>query len=348
LFFDLNGDGLRDKAAMIYLPARLLDEQQSLQPDLLSAIRDYVRSHPELKPGGLMVIDEPALSNFTICVQNSCDITNDAGRFKILNPGPDSSIQIHITDPNAGTPAFAMKTINQWNRSVVIPAYQMDGLQIPDQHLNDTTILPIDQGIIVKINQPNEIGLMQGFFTAPVLVAGAFILSYQDDDPVVGTVLDWKGDTESVCTHDPIPFEVVCDQHQGIDFVPNIRTQANFVYASAGGTLTSADTLPSGEKVVTLIHLIDNKRFQTTYAHLDDYPDTLSHGAQVFSGQIIGTTGASGGAWIDQVHWEFTDLSLPLRPDGSAQSIDPFATLPVTTSSNYWTLFNFPLDAQVK
>jgi hypothetical protein len=96
---------------------------------------------------------------------SSCDTTNAEGKFTTADPGISTSPTLKITDPDAGTPALEMRYINKWNGAVVIPAYEMNEVKVPDQHLNDTEVIAIADGINVKRDQLVEIGLMQGFIT---------------------------------------------------------------------------------------------------------------------------------------------------------------------------------------
>jgi len=165
LFFDMNGSGLPDEASFIYDTVRLADPRQPLQSDLDKSIDDYVSAQPDLNNGDIMTIEEPGLSNYTVCVQANCAQTDAEGNFSLPNPSGASSASIKITDSNAGTPPLEMRYINDWKGPVVIPAYEMDGVQVPEQHLNDTNIIPIENGTFIKLGADNNVGLMQGFRT---------------------------------------------------------------------------------------------------------------------------------------------------------------------------------------
>ncbi len=48
------------------------------------------------------------------------------------------------------------------------PAYEMNGVEVPEQHLNDTEMIPISNGVYIdQFKKENKIGLMQGFLTLP-------------------------------------------------------------------------------------------------------------------------------------------------------------------------------------
>jgi hypothetical protein len=195
LFFDMNGSGLRDKATFNFDSRRLTDERQPLQPDLLRAVKTFVEAHPKIKDGDLITIDEPALSEYSVCAEDKCTTTDSEGVFTI--PGITKSSYLKITDPNKGTPALEMRYINQWKGPVTVPEYtkdvgaktmakltkiptcstdanalacklDKDTLQVREQHLNDTQITTLDGiGVFANKGEINQIGLMQGFLTLP-------------------------------------------------------------------------------------------------------------------------------------------------------------------------------------
>jgi len=46
-------------------------------------------------------------------------------------------------------------------------AYNMNDVNIPEQNLNDTQVLPLTQGFSAKVGAKNEFGLIQGYLTLP-------------------------------------------------------------------------------------------------------------------------------------------------------------------------------------
>ena len=349
LFFDMNGSGLQDEATFQYDPARLTDEKQPLQPDLLKAITDYVQVHPDLKTGDLITLEEPGLSGYTVCVSSTCDATDAEGNFAIADSGASSNLT--ITDPNAGTPALAMRYINKWNGAVVVPAYTKDvdaatmaklkaipscdadaaalvckqdasTLQVRDQHLNDTAVIPIDKGITVSKGQSNDIGLMQGFLTLPFMseqVPKPFILGGFD---IIGPRC-FKSDTTFNSTLDGISMNYkgmyynnhgdhstlvpgVEDNHVGIDY--NFQEGISIVLASPTATVIFQTAPPDPELRMntSFSELISNKQYMDTYGHLDVYLVDINQ--QVYRGQIIGIGGTSGiGSRVPELHFDISE-----------------------------------------
>lgn len=196
LFFDMNGSGLRDEASFVYDAARLNDERQPLQADLLAAINAYLTEHPDIKDGDLVTLEEPGLSGYTVCAGSNCVTTDEEGRFQLVVPEVSRSLSITIQDPNVGTPALEMRYINNWKRAVTVAEYTKDTdistmgqikaipdcetdaaaqvckqdedtLLVREQHLNDTTINQLADGAELLPDKPNELGLIQGAFSAP-------------------------------------------------------------------------------------------------------------------------------------------------------------------------------------
>jgi len=196
LFFDMNGSGLRDEASFQYDAARLSDERQPLQADLLVALTAYLAEHPELKDGDLVTLEEPGLSGYTVCAKSNCVTTDAEGVFQLVQSEVESRINITIKDPNAGTPALEMRYTNKWKGEVTVPEYtrevdaatmgqlsvlpdcgtdadamvckqDTETLLVREQHLNDTAVFKLSDGFVIAPEITNEIGLMNGFLTMP-------------------------------------------------------------------------------------------------------------------------------------------------------------------------------------
>ncbi|MBU4352901.1 MAG: hypothetical protein KJ939_07535, partial [Nanoarchaeota archaeon] len=262
LFFDMNGSGLQDEAIFNYDPARLADPRQPLQPDLDKSIDAYVSAHPDLKNGDLITIEEPGLSSYTVCVKSDCVQTDAEGNFSLPNPSGTSRVSIKITDPNADNPSLAMRYINDWKGPVVVPAYTKDvdaatmaklttipgcdadlvarvckldedTLQVRDQHLNDTSIIPIGDGMTIVAGKQNEVGLMLGFLTLPFVqeqVPEPFIWNYFDilsvnlwpsnytvNDVRNGIVLNYNGEYNQPLNIQQLQRLIAGDLIAGID-----------------------------------------------------------------------------------------------------------------------------------
>lgn len=87
--------------------------------------------------------------------------------------------------------------------------------------------------------------------------------------------------------------------HKGTDYAAPTGTP---VVATAEGVVTWADRNGSFGKLVVLRH---GDRFETKYAHLNDYARGLKKGAKVSQGQVIGYVGSTGSATGPHLHYEF-------------------------------------------
>ncbi len=201
----------------------------------------------DMNGSGLHDTGEPGLAGFTICVEGTgnCTTTNIYGRFTLAaNPG--DTVTLLITDPNAHNPSLAMRYINKWNGAVVISAYEMNGVAVPEQHLNDAEVVAIREGIEVVVGDDLQVGLMQGFLGKPHnenLPNTPFITTYTDLDLNLGTMLDWTGNTtQTTIIHDHDVWNAVTpglmNQHQGTDWAMEVGTQ---IIAMAPGRIIISD-----------------------------------------------------------------------------------------------------------
>jgi len=352
LFFDMNGSGLPDEATFNYDPVRLADPRQPLQTDLDKSIDDYVSAHPDIKDGDLITLEEPGLSNYTVCVQSDCVQTDEEGNFSLPNPSGASSVRIVVTDPYADFPAWAMRYINHWNKAIVIAASEMNGVQVPEQHLNDTTVIPLGNGIFITLGVDNKVGLMQGFLTYPfrvndlpnpVIWNGFDIYWNGIPNNRDGIISNYKGVTTPGNPFTPIWGQM--DSHTGLDFVSSVGT---YTVASMSGTVDNGER---NDHEIMLFLTNDGLKLWSNYGHLEQTFSQLN-GANVFKGQIIALTGESGdnniyfgGPKVPQLHWDIA------RIPGSALYIDPFATIiPLRenvkfsgSTQSMWTVYNTPV-----
>lgn len=87
--------------------------------------------------------------------------------------------------------------------------------------------------------------------------------------------------------------------HKGTDYAAPRGTP---VVATADGRITFASRNGSFGKLVVIKH---DDRFETKYAHLDDYGKGIKPGVRVKQGQVIGYVGATGSATGPHLHYEF-------------------------------------------
>jgi len=427
LFFDMNGSGLPDESSFNYDQARLnsplnqlvreyistlpdsfyqteqvvglqmvIDDYISENPDtlkdqlhpvLLKATDDYVNSHPDIKDGDLVTIEEPGLSGYTVCVQNNCVQTDEEGNFSLPNPSGASRASIKITDPYADFPAWAMRYINNWKGAVVVKAYTVAAepqaiarltnipgcnadlvalvcklndttLQLRDQHLNDTSIIPIANGTSIKSGEDNNVGLMQGILTLPFVseqVPKPYLENYFDiigprifnDNITYNDTLD-----EIMLTYDgkytsPVAdFRRVArgehligvdDNHPGLDFILPI---GNYIVSG----------IPTA-KVLAFSPLTDPERrinvwFEDPANQGQFYESGAGHlhiplgilDQTIYRGQIIGLSGDSGSYAPGDPHMQQDHFALAKMIPKGWTYFDPFRTI-ITLDpipDNYW------------
>jgi len=293
---------------------------------------------------------EPGLSGYTACIQKECVQTDAQGNFSIPNPTGASSASLQITDPHAEDPALAMRYINHWKGPVTVPAYtkEVDAatmvrltiipgcdvdqvalvcklddvtLQVRDQHLNDTEIVPLEKGILIKGGLNNEIGLIDGFLTLPFVseqVPDPFIWDYFDiigkrlfDDAGKNTfqstqdgiMLNYNGfyhqiispATQSSELTRLVQLSGVGDSHTGLDYLIPI---SNFVVSSAP---TSSVWFLLDEHTANLLFPVADENFETCYGHLTNLVVDLNQ--IIYRGQIIGISGNDGEIPVPQLHF---------------------------------------------
>ncbi|MEX2367411.1 MAG: M23 family metallopeptidase [Pseudohongiellaceae bacterium] len=87
--------------------------------------------------------------------------------------------------------------------------------------------------------------------------------------------------------------------HKGTDYAAPRGTP---VVATSDGRVTWAARNGSFGKLVVIQH---GDRFETKYAHLNDYGRGIKQGSRVKQGQVIGYVGSTGGATGPHLHYEF-------------------------------------------
>ena len=356
LFFDMNGSGLQDDSSFIYDSERLADSRQPLQPDLDKAIKDYLVSHPDLNEGDLVTIPEPGLSGYQVCIEKECTTTSQDGSFEISNGKGRETAFLKIIDPNKDVPALAMRYINEWKRAIVIVAYEINGVQVPEQQLNDTSIFPLESGIIISLGKGYDVGLMQGFLTSPFMakdLSNIYIWGYFDDAnnyitcgkpaKINGVAISYDGKYTKDGGGDPIhPSVGVGDAHGGYDFSSPIGT-----IIINTGSYGEVWLLPEDNELRLITNFpIGEEHFQNCFGHLLAQLVGLE---PVYRGQIIGVSDHTGDSPYHQLHFDLTK-SVKVDSKNCNQYLDPFRStikepFPLDFSGSdvsYWTVDNLP------
>lgn len=100
--------------------------------------------------------------------------------------------------------------------------------------------------------------------------------------------------------------------HKGVDMHAPIGTK---VRTTADGTIKFVGRQNGYGNVIIVQH---NARYQTLYAHLNDFAQGLEQGSRVLQGDVIGTVGMTGWSTGPHLHFEF-------HIDG--EHVDPMAAI---------------------
>lgn len=303
---------------------------------------------------GLQDAEEPGIQGAPVCIDSLesvlCSISEADGSY-LIGDIPGGSHKVYVKSPT-DEPATAFRYINKFLGWVDIPAYEMNGVQVPAQHLADTEIQPIDQPLRVTLNgdQNLEIALMQGFLTLPFKQEDfkliTKILGF-DHDGRVGYVKDYKGNT-TFCSFPPSCNSGVSDSHPSWDYGCPIRT---FLIATVSGQFESwrSDNDSLNAWVKPGFFIGGGHEVASVYGHLNKV--LVNEGAKVYRGQIIALSGMSG------TQWPHLDLALlfgqqnPPEPDDYIPvqyHKDPFGVSPNVEvyfgieRYSSWTVFNSP------
>jgi len=292
---------------------------------------------------GLREDTEPPIADFGVCAkvagrEEVCTETDENGRYVFEELAPvNARVFLRFVDPNADNPALAFRYINIWKEAVVIPSHEKNGVQVPEQRLNDTDIVPIAQGVSTIVGDISEIGLMQGFLTSPFLCDQDYSYSislWYDHDLRQGFFLNYQGSTDPY--QNPAGVAISSDNHDGTDFevpdgVPVVAMAPGVVNFSGEINTWHGTTLH-----VTIDHL--NRRFATGTGHHSVL--LVDFGERVLRGQIIALSGHSGTSH-SHVHLNLHHYEAGVDPP---PTMDPFGVLydtdDVSELLSYWTVHN--------
>jgi hypothetical protein len=332
---------------------------------------------------GLREDSEPAIVNFGVCLGSDCVNTDAEGWFRFGDSGASAGDWVHIgfVDPNAQDPALAMRYVNKWNGPVVVPAYEMNGVQVPHQHLNDTTVISIGKGTRLSVGTESIVGLMQGFLTLPLTADALSTIHHVlgvDHDPRIGTVVNYAGDT-NLCADSPLcspldpstlrtnisKYAGIYDSHVAYDFMFPRSTDKHFILAPLPGVFGTWSCNGLCSSVTADL----DPEFGPEVVNGEIYLNLVISGQGVHRGQIVGLTGSvSYGAEHPELNWpayEFGanyEMSLllgprnPVEPDDykpNSYEKDPYGVSDATVPMNFpeleifssWTVFNDPQHA---
>ncbi len=327
LFFDIDGSGSRNNIEMKYYDGLIHPKNPRFRqnPDLVKVLERYILFHPLTKDGTTITIMEPGLSGFQVCATlkktvSMCAVSDAEGNFSMANESIRLGDAVGLTISDAREEKVGtMSYQNRYVKSVTIPAYEMHGVKVPEQHLVQTNLMKLSNTFNVTAdNEPMLIGLMQGFLPYPPLKGSPYIYSFFDHDPRIGYGLDWRGRTGLTPKTYNHPPNKMTDNLDGVDIGGQ---KGDFVLSMGFGMAAAKKSETMGNQVVVMI---DNIPQSVTYSHLDTI--LITELQEVFNGQIIGTNGRTG-----------KDVGAPhVHLDVGNTGVDPFGD-PNGTYAQVWS-----------
>lgn len=106
--------------------------------------------------------------------------------------------------------------------------------------------------------------------------------------------------------------------HNGVDIANAVGTD---VVASDNGLVTVARNKGAYGKHVMIVHVINNKRWTTVYAHLNDI--NVQAGQFVKQGQVIGKMGSTGNSTGSHLHFEIHNGEYVYNGHAPVNTVDP-------------------------
>ena len=293
-------------------------------------------------------VEEPAIPDIPVCLdhnpyedgidEENCIFSNEDGSYSFTDL-KNGSHTLYVVSPS-DEPAEAFRYVNVWKREVTIDEYTkdidtatMDSLEaikacetdsetlvckydedtllVREQHLNDTEVKLIEDGIDIRINGDNEenIAVMQGFLTLP--------FNAEDFDQLSALYcFDHNGGVGNRTCYDGDSSLVYDDGHVGIDYgLPN----GTILVASTEGkidhwTSTTYNGSSNNISVTTGLPSKNGEHKPTSvFGHVALF--LAEKDEKVYRGQIIALSGISGTAWY-HLHFDFLfGPANPIQPD---------------------------------
>ena len=345
LFFDMNGSGLQDVStaqSSEYFKDIPIDDYGYPIDHARPELQQVINSMDEISlDADLISIQEPGLYlGLQICISSlSCVQPDQDGDFTFKDTPftLGDEIRIEIKDENAVNPELALRFINKWKKSVIIEAHQVNGIQIPEQELNDTEIIPIGNGVNIIAGEENIIGLTQGIY---VLELGedeikSFIgLMGYDHDPRINRIMGYNGETRDAEEIDDRD-NVIYDGHRGVD--KNIPMGTLIRSPICGIAEHIPGSVPDENQVrITTINSIHEYTMPqyTDYGTVIDLGHLsevlIQNGQEVMTGQIIALSGQGISSW-EHLHSNYYYGSIKTSMDdwgNNPLGKDAYALLP--------------------
>jgi biotin carboxyl carrier protein len=309
---------------------------------------------------GLQEGGEPPIQGFGVCTtpprgSQVCVQTDLDGHYAFEQIAPvGTRLHLSFVDPNGDDPVLAFQYISVWNKPAVIPAYQMSGIQVPEQHLDDTEVASLEAGIVVQVGERKEIGLMQGFLTLPLRQDSWFFeYNWVDLEPAKDAVRNYAGVTRMATSRRDVANQPLAtlDGHDAVDYAIHNGT---IVFAAAPGVVLVTQMFDQGNGKMEVRSSISGKRYVVNYGHMAVF--LVREGSQVERGQAIAATGR-----VEELHFQLLCapsqaepckyFGVPSRPDdnhpSSTPRLDPYRDTFTSGCVSYWTKDNDPQFATI-
>lgn len=314
---------------------------------------------------GLRDEREPPIESVPIRVAGLSTTSGPDGSYSLAGI-PAGRQQVYIQSPTPD-PAAAFRYINRFLGWVDIPAYEINGVSVPAQHLADTEIQPISQSLRITLNddQSLDMALMQGFLTLPFMqsqVPEPFVWNYFD---IIGYRLFDDVDNTYWSTQDGVmlsydgrynspvdqvegwprlrrlePAAGVGDSHTGLDYLVPIGT---FILSGAP-TSYFWFMLDEGTANLMIEKPVEGTKYETCYGHLQVLVVELDQ--KVYRGQIVGLAGDRGIERIPQLHFHIAERVTEgwyyVDPNRYSVNLTPLPENFWGSSVSYWTIDNRP------
>ncbi len=296
---------------------------------------------------GLQEQGEPGIPNVLVSVDSPGNhlhaVTGVDGSYYIPNVPPGQH-QVYVQSPKE-TPATAFRYINVFKGWVDIPAYEMNGVHVPAQHLPDTEIQTIEVPCRVTIASATglEVALMQGYLTH-IFAAADFSRITKgfgyDLDPMPGRVRDYSGST-TLCTDPSLCNTGTGDGHGGWDWGSFDDSIIGIpIRAPAPGTVNWASQIEVDPRLGLIKHVTLEHLGMTQKTGCGHHSALVVQPRQsVYRGQIVALLGKSGSSWA---HVHFNCHPSWNLQTGEVTSADPFRDVTDQTSASWWTKDNDP------
>lgn len=315
---------------------------------------------------------EPGIEGVPVCIDNLesslCTLTSPDGSYSIESI-PEGEHNVFVQSPN-NTPATAFRYFNISRGWVDLPAYEINGVRVPAQHLPNAKVLPIEYPIPIETYGDDfNIALLQGIFTLPVSSLTKYYLwSYVDLDHRLGHVRNYADDSlppinPYTSVDSPNIRSGTSDNHQGIDL--NMET-GNFLLAMAEGNVVQAQ---NEYHYVRVQHNVGSQSHVAGYAHNEI--NLVRQGDQIYRGQIVALSGDWKAPFVKtQPHVHLSNWIIPknwmknpifyIFDSGEHEKVqyaegeevpivhDIFRNILDPTSVTHWTVDNDPQHPEVE